>query len=400
MLHSPTPAAPVVPPTRLLALDAYRGFIMLAMASAGLGIPKVAQHFPDCAVMRHLSWGLSHVAWVGCSPWDLIMPAFLFMVGVALPYSLARRREQGEPFARTFGHALWRALVLVALGVFLTCQAKRQFAITFTNTLAQIGLAYPFAFLLTGRPPRAQIAAGLGIFALAWFLFVAHPAPTADFDYAAVAVPAKEVGEVTLPGFFAHWNKNANVATAFDAWFLNIFPQQPEPFVAHPGGYATLNFLPSIITMLLGVMAGEMLRGPRAPREKLVRLVAAGAGLLLLGWSLGLVLCPVVKRLWTPTFALFSGGWVVLLLAAFFATTEILGWKRWAFPFVVVGMNSIAIYLMSQLLSGWIASSLKIYLGKDAFAGAWGPLYQHAATLAALWLACYWLYRKRIFLRI
>jgi len=152
--------------------------------------------------------------------------------------------------------------------------------------------------------------------------------------------------------------------------------------------------------MLLGLMCGEMLRGPRAPREKLTRLVLAGATLVAAGWLLGLLICPIVKRIWTPTFALYSGGWVILMLAAFFATTEIGGWKKWAFPLVVVGMNSIAIYLMSQLLSGWIAGSLRIYLGNDIFAGTWGPLWQTSAVLATLWLACYWLYRKRIFLRV
>ncbi len=400
MPPSPPAAAAASPPTRLLALDAYRGFIMLAMASAGLGIPKIAEKFPESGCMQTLAWSLSHVTWVGCAPWDLIQPAFLFMVGVALPYSLARRREQGEPYARTLGHALWRALILVALGVFLACQSKKQFAVTFTNTLAQIGLAYPFAFLLTNRRPRIQVAAAVAILAASWLMFALYPAPPADFNYAAAAVKADELKQVTFPGFFSHWNKNANVAAAFDAWFLNLFPQGPAAFVANSGGYCTLNFIPSIITMLLGVMAGEMLRGPRAPRGKLARLALAGIALLVLGGLLGLFLCPIVKRLWTPTFALYSGGWVLLLLAAFFAATEIIGWKKWAFPLVVVGMNSIAIYLMSQLLSGWIASSLRIYLGNDAFSGTWGPLGQHAATLATLWIACHWLYRKRIFLRI
>ncbi|HPA21070.1 MAG TPA: DUF5009 domain-containing protein [Verrucomicrobiae bacterium] len=399
-----TPPAPASAdtrtPPRLLALDAYRGFIMLAMASAGLGIPRIANNFPDCGIMQSLAWSLSHVTWAGCAPWDLIQPAFLFMVGVALPYSLARRRDQGEPYARTLTHAFWRALVLIALGVFLTCQSRKQFAVSFTNTLAQIGLAYPFAFLLTARGIRTQLATGLAIFAISWLLFATYPSPSPNFDHAAASVPAKELGQVTFPGFFSHWNKNANVAAAFDTWFLNHFPQQPQPFVANSGGYCTLNFLPSIITMLLGIMAGEMLRGPRTPREKLSRLAIAGAALLAVGWLLGLFLCPVVKRIWTPTFALYSGGWVTLILAAFFATTEILGWKKWAFPLVVVGMNSIAIYLMSQLLSGWIASSLRIYLGNDAFSGTWGPLAQSLATLATLWLACYWLFRKRIFLRI
>lgn len=399
-----TPSAPASAnaqtPPRLLALDAYRGFIMLAMASAGLGIPRIAEKFPDCGIMQNLAWSLSHVTWAGCAPWDLIQPAFLFMVGVALPYSLARRRDQGEPYVRTLAHAFWRALVLIALGVFLTCQSRKQFAVSFTNTLAQIGLAYPFAFLLTARRIRTQIATGLAIFAISWLLFATYPYPSPNFDYAAASVPAKELGQVTFPGFFSHWNKNANVAAAFDTWFLNLFPQQPQPFVANSGGYCTLNFLPSIITMLLGIMAGEMLRGPRTPREKLYRLAIAGAALLATGWLLGLFLCPVVKRIWTPTFALYSGGWVTLILAAFFATTEILGWKKWAFPLVVVGMNSIAIYLMSQLLSGWIASSLRIYLGNDAFSGTWGPLAQSFATLTTLWLACYWLFRKRIFLRI
>ncbi len=142
-------AARTVSPTgRLLSLDAFRGAIMLLMASSGLGIPQVAKKFPDSALWKFFGYQCEHSEWVGCSLWDLIQPAFMFMVGVALPWSIANRQGRGQTFGVLFGHALWRALLLVLLAVFLTSAWSKQTEWIFTNVLAQIGLGYPFLFLL------------------------------------------------------------------------------------------------------------------------------------------------------------------------------------------------------------------------------------------------------------
>jgi predicted acyltransferase len=115
---------------------------------------------------------------------------------------------------------------------------------------------------------------------------------------------------------------------------------------------------------------------------------------------MGMTVCPIVKRIWTPSWAVFSAGWTFALLALFYGVIDVLGHRRWAFPLVVVGMNSIAIYCMSQLLKPWISRSLRVHLGSSWFAGDYGPVIVSTSVLLVLWLFCFWMYRRRIFLRI
>ena len=178
------------PVPRLGSLDAFRGAIMLLMASSGLGIAQVAKQYPDNAVWRFLGDQCEHRQWTGCSLWDLIQPSFMFMVGVALPWSVANRRARGQSFRTMFGHALWRALLLVVLAVFLTSAWSKQTEWVFTNVLAQIGLGYPFLFLLAFTRPRTQWLTAFGLLAACWLAFALYPLPPADFDWRAVGVPA------------------------------------------------------------------------------------------------------------------------------------------------------------------------------------------------------------------
>jgi heparan-alpha-glucosaminide N-acetyltransferase len=387
--------------TRLRSLDAYRGFIMLAMASGGAGM---LAGFIDngesfgSSVVHWLRQQLDHVPWRGCAFWDLIQPSFMFMVGVAMPFSFASRSARGETWARMFGHALLRSLILIVLAVFLASNDSRFTHYSFVNVLGQIGLGYSFVFLLLGRRPAVQFAAAVAILVADWMLFALYPLPDAEFPFAQYG--AGETGNM-MPGFFAHWNKNANVAAAFDRWFLNLFSHPSDhPFVFNEGGYATLNFIPSMATMIFGVLAGELLRSNRDRMAKLRTLLLAGA----LCWSLGLVLdatvCPSIKRIWTPSWTIYSTGWTCWMLAAFYGVIDVAGYRRWSFPLVVVGMNSIAIYMMSQLMKPYVASSLRTHFGPDLFAGPYGPLVRASSTLLVFWLICFWMYRQKIFIKI
>lgn len=386
---------------RLVSLDAYRGFVMLLMASDGLRMGAVARQFPDSSVWQFLAYQTEHVAWRGCSLWDLIQPSFMFMVGVALPFSIASRRASGQPFSQMLGHAVWRSFLLIALGIFLRSVGKPQTYFTFEDVLTQIGLGYTFLFLLGWiQNWRAQLAAGCLILLGYWAAFALYPLPPAGFDYVSVGVPANWPH---LQGFAAHWDKNANLAAAFDQWFLNLFPRE-KPFVFNRGGYLTLNFIPSLATMVFGLLAGNWLRTNRSPAEKCRALAIAGVVCLTIGVVLDFTgICPSVKRIWTPAWTVFSTGWTCLLLAAFYLVVDIARWRRWAFPLLVVGMNSIAMYCMAHLIDGFIVNSLQIHLGKEIFTvlgGAYAPMVQQAALLFILWLLCWWMYRKRIFLRI
>ena len=394
---------PAAKPGRLASIDAYRGLVMLLIMAEALEFRAVAQAVPTSRFWAALAAGQTHVEWLGCSLHDLIQPSFSFLVGVALPFSLAGRQARAQPRSRITAHAFLRALILVALGILLRSVRQPQINFTFQDTLSQIGLGYGFLFLLGFcRPRRQWIALGL-ILAGYWAAFALYPPPPAGFDYAKVGVSSAWLSEHGLAGFAAHWNKNSNLAWAFDTWFLNLFPR-PAPFRFEPGGYATLSFIPTLGTMILGLLAGGVLRGPRRPWSKVRYFVPAGllllAGGLLLDW---LGVCPVVKRIWTPGWTLWSGGWCFLFLAAFYTTIEIRGWRRWAFPLVVVGMNSIAAYCMESLFSRPIRRLLESCFGNGVFrlfGAAYEPVVLGACVVAVLWLVLFVMYRRKLLVRI
>jgi predicted acyltransferase len=392
-----SPGAPASKPARLVSLDAYRGLIMVVLATAGLGFREVYKAFPDSPVWRFLAFNTDHVPWIGCSFWDLIQPSFMFMVGVAVPYSLASRRARGDSEPVIWAHVVWRALVLVLLGVFLSSNSTVRTNWTFVNVLTQIGLGYVFLCLLAGRGVKVQAGALVAILVSYWLLFRLWP--LSDYpDYAGHRGWQPE----RLSGWWAHWDKYNNAAAAFDSWFLPLFPPKDgvHSYLFNDGGYQTLNFIPSLATMLMGLMAGEMLRGRRPPEVKLVLLIAASAVCLGVGWVAGQTVCPLVKRIWTPSWAVYSTGWTFAMLALLFAIIDVAGWRRWALPLVVVGMNSIAMYVMIQLLGGWAGDSWKRHLPLAWFEGPYSPILRASLVAATLWLVCAWMYRRGIFLRI
>jgi predicted acyltransferase len=386
---------------RLASIDAYRGFVMLLMLGEVLRFCEVAYARAGSVFWSFLCQHQSHVEWTYGSLHDLIQPSFSFLVGVALPFSLAARSLAGQSRGRMIAHAFWRAAILVALGIVLRSIGRPQTYYTFEDTLTQIGLGYGFLFLLGLRPVRDQWIALAAILVGYWVAFGLYPLPPARFDYAAVGVPADWPHHLT--GFAGHWNKNSNLAWAFDMWFLNLFPRE-KPFLFNGGGYATLSFIPTLGTMILGLIAGGVLHGPRPVAARMRWLAAGGFIGLLTGWVLGaLGICPVVKRIWTPSFTLWSGGLCLLLLAGFYGVIDVLGRRRWAFPLVVVGMNSIAAYCSEWLFMRFIGDTLKTHLGEGFFrvlGNAYAPFLHGAAILGVVWLLLHWMYRRRIFLRI
>jgi heparan-alpha-glucosaminide N-acetyltransferase len=394
------PAAAILP-GRLLSIDVYRGFVMLLLLAEALRSCDVAGALPGSVFWALFCHHQSHVPWVGASLHDLIQPSFSFLVGTALAFSVASRTASGQSRGSLLRHAAWRSVVLVFLGIGLRSVGRPQTYFTFEDTLTQIGLGYVFLVLLALRPVREQWAALAVILIGYGAAFALYPLPPAGFDYPAVGVPADWPHH--LGGFAAHWNKNSNLAWAFDVWFLNLFPRE-KPFAFNSGGYATLSFIPTLGTMILGLLAGEVLRSARTPAQRVRDLAAAGVVLIVTGWALGaLGINPVVKRIWTPSFTLWSGGVCGLMLAAAYQVLDLWGRRRWAFPLVVIGMNSIAAYCLFELGARFVAASLDTHVGKAAFALAgdpYAPFVRGVGVVVVLWLVLYWMYRRRIFLRI
>jgi predicted acyltransferase len=417
------------PLARLVSLDAYRGFIMIMLAASGFGIASLSRLPEDAPVWQTLDYQIwqeigfyfQHPDWqsnfalpgqespllaIGISFWDLIQPAFMFMVGVAMPYSYARRAMFGHSGWRRAAHAAWRALVLVLLGVYLSSIGKSQTNWTFVNVLCQIGLGYLFVYALLGRKLWIQMLALVVILVGHWGLFYSYTPPQEDETATVVADE-----ETVFEGRFAPWSKQANVGHAVDVWLLNQFPRADE-FEYNSGGYVTLNFVPSIATMLLGVFCGQLLRSGARWWQKLLLLVFGGALCMALGMVAAQYACPIVKRIWTPSWVLFSGGWVIWMLAAFYLVFDLCRLRWLAIPLVIVGMNSIVMYLMGQMLRPWAIGTIKthflgllqhieiwtstMFLADDLF----GRVIWPTSAFLVFWLIALWMYRQKYFVRI
>ena len=492
-------------PGRLVSLDAFRGFIMMMLAATGFGIAKFAKIDDSSAVWQvhnheywnNVAWHFDHPVWrsafeyykVSC--WDLIQPAFMFMVGVAMPFSYARRSQQDHSFLRRALHALMRSIALVLIGVFLQSHGRPHTTWEFPNVLCQIGLGYFFAWCLLNFKPMVQGVALAAILIGYWGLFFFNP-PPADYDYASVSASAKD-GEV-FDGRYAAWSKNANAAFFFDRWLLpklrtvpepdpqpaegaatvhrnsdwrpvamalrqdseatiasevspdaiqapvaenpgisqpvadasaaesasppagsgwirRVFLQNDVPWKPNTGGYATLSFVPSIGTTILGMLCGQLLLAGGLSNWKKLGILIVTAGICLgLGILADMTVCPIVKRIWTPSWVLFSGGYVIGMLALFYLLFDIAPLKFLAFPLVVVGMNSILTYLLGQTVGGWtqeglinvhFAGLIEATFGARALDPDWyAPITLATGTFVVFWLFLYWLHRQKIYLRL
>jgi heparan-alpha-glucosaminide N-acetyltransferase len=363
------PAAPPpvqAPPDRSLSLDAYRGFVMLAMISSSMGLAKLVND----PTWGWLAFQFDHVPWEGCTFWDLIQPSFMFIVGAAMPFAFAKRQQRGESWEQQLLHAARRSLLLIAIGIFLDVYGQGYFAIQFIRVLQQIAIGYFLAFFVIHLGPRVQAAAAV-------LLLAVHTLAFLLWGWAVGVNP---------------WFEGANVGFAVD-YVLGL--------PLSKGGYVTINAISSAATILFGVLAGELLRNNRSMQHKLAVLVLAGVAGLALGWVLS-PWVPLVKRIWTASFAVFAAGWTCLMLAAFFAVVDGLQWRRWTFPLIVAGMNSIALYVSAQIFSGNIRTALRGFLSISADASQMPPMSVVFAVVVVLgqWLFCYWLYRHKIFFKV
>ena len=398
---TPAPAATAGSPVRVAGIDAFRGLVLLLMMGEALRFCAVAAARPTSAVWAFLCHHQEHVPWVGCSLHDLIQPGFSFLVGAALPYSLSARATKGQGRGAMIAHAFRRALILVLLGVFLRSLGHTETYWTFEDTLTQIGLGYGFLFVLGLRPRREQWIAFAVILVAFWLAFVLYPVPGPGFDWQSVGVPAGWTQQMS--GLEAHWNKGANLSEDFDRWFLNLFPRE-KPFLFNGGSWATLSFVPTLATMILGLLAGGVLRGERTGENKLRWLIVAGLSFLAAGGLVHVLgLCPIIKRIWTPSFTLWTGGWCFLFLAFFYWVLDLRQKRGWAFPLLVLGTNSIAAYVMNWVFVGPAEEALVRHFGRGPFSVLgpdFEPLLVGAAALLVTWLVLLWMQKRKIFIRI
>jgi predicted acyltransferase len=356
---------------RLRSLDALRGFDMSWIVGGGALLGAWADS-NEWAWLDAAKAQTEHAEWHGFTFWDLIFPLFLFVAGVALPLSVAKRRAAGASDGELAQRAVRRGLALVSLGLVYNGALKFDFeTLRYPSVLGRIGLAWMFAALIALRTSwRGQ---------LAWIV-----ALLVGYWAALTWIP--------VPGFGAgNLAPGANLTDWIDR---SVLPGKLYKGVRDPEGlFATL---PAIATALGGALAGTFLTSERSPAAKVAQLALAGAALIALGAAWGLVF-PLNKNLWTSSFAVWCAGWSALLLALFYLAVDVAGWRRGALFFEVIGANAILIYVLQSFVD--FEALARLLLEKR------GALKLHAALaagggLALKWLLLYALYRRRWFLRV
>ena len=361
-----------------MSLDALRGFDMFWIVG-GEGIVHSLADLTGWAVAIWASTQLVHVDWDGFVFYDMIFPLFLFIAGVAMPFSLTRRVERGEDKKKLMLHVVRRGLILVVLGIIYNNGLFRvSFAETrFASVLGRIGLAYMFAGLIVVNTRlRGQVMWFVGLLVGYWAAMKLIP------------VPGFGAGQLTLEGSLAGYVDRM------------LLPGRLYLGVHDPEGL--LSTIPAISTALLGVFAGTLLRRdlPGVTRQRKALLLAgAGVAGLVLGYLWGFAF-PINKNLWSSSFVLFAGGWSLLLLALFYLVIDVWGYTRWAFFFVVIGMNSILIYMAGGFID--IAYTTNFFF--EGLLSSFGEPAQRVlwwiGFVLVEWAFLYFLYRKKTFLRI
>lgn len=346
---------------RLVSLDAYRGFIMLMLCSHGFGFPELEGH----PTYGWIANQFEHVAWEGMVFWDLIQPAFMFMVGAAMPFAFAARIRRTGGEEGVLNHVAWRAFMLIVLSQVFISIGAGKLSFQLINVLAQISFAYMICYWIMKLPFRAQVfTAGL-ILAGHWALFA------------------------MFPGSEGAFSKADNIGARIDRFFG----------LEYRGYYVTINFISESVTTLFGVWTGYLMIEKHSHAHRMKVLAMAAAACFAGGYALS-IFNPMVKRLWTASFTFASTGWVLLMLMFFYWLIEMRGHQKLAFPLVVIGMNSIFIYGLHMILTGWLDRAVGVFTLNYEFIGTLAPVAQMTTVVAVMWYLCYWLYQRRIFLKI
>ena len=375
---------------RLLSLDALRGWDMFWIMG-GDHLIRSLQKIYDCPVTKELNEQMEHVEYAGFHFYDLIFPLFVFMAGVAIPFSVPRMIEkQGR--AAALKRIVIRGLLLFLLGVIYMGGVSNGFKeVWFAGVLQRIGIAYLFAALIFVffRSFKALAATTIALLVGYWLLmtFVSVPALIMDGAPAGFWPPARMDFSNAAPPSYDH---GKSLAYAIDQCFL--------PGKRFEG--TILSTLAAVANALLGVLAGLLVISKTVPQQKKsVWLIVAGLGSLLAGCIWGLQF-PVIKILWTSSYVLVTCGISAILLGIFYQIIDVWKFQKWAQPLVWIGMNAITIYLVSALVG--FRNLAGRFVGGDIAAslGSWADFVRSVVALVMVFAVVRFLYNRKIFLRL
>ncbi len=365
------------PHRRIVSIDALRGFDMFWIVGGGAFISALLTRIGG-PVCHALNAQLEHCPWTGFTFEDLIFPLFLFLAGASMPFSLSRRLERGDSRRDLYLHIFRRALILYLLGMVYNGLLDLHFdQLRFTGVLHRIAFTYLIGgIIVMNASVRGQALWTGGLLLGYWAVMALAPVPGVGIgSFAPDANLADFVDRFLLPGVHRSYGLNRN-----------------------GDALGVLSTFPAAASLLIGVLAGHRLRAGNGSVRVVRDLAFAGAGSLVLGLAWGLVF-PINTLLWTSSYVVFAGGWSLLLLALFHWLIDIRGYRAWAFPFVVIGMNAITIYLTARLIDFRIIAR-PLAGGLARLSGDWGVIVLAFAVLAAQWLFLWFLYRRKLFLKV
>jgi predicted acyltransferase len=364
----------LLPQTRIVSIDALRGFDMFWIIGGGAFFESMSKVWKN-TFTETITNQLEHVSWDGFHFEDLIFPLFLFIVGVVLPFSISRRREQGVSDKKLCLHIVKRTAILILLGLILN--GLLQFNIgdmRWPGVLQRIGLCYLFAALIvmrTGPLIQAIVAGGLLIGYWALVKFIPVPGFGAGVLTPEGCLPAY-IDRLLIPGRFCCFTYGDNEGL--------------------------LSTMPAVSTVLIGSIAGYWLRLSISGHIKTAALAVAGIICLIIGHFWGLSF-PIIKVIWTSSYVLYAAGWSLLLLAAFYWLIDVMGFKKWAFFFVVIGVNPITVYFLQGIVNFDDIAAFFVR-GFVQHTGLFALLILPFAAFAARWLLLLFLYRHKIIFKI
>jgi predicted acyltransferase len=357
--------------SRLVSLDAMRGFTMFWIVG-GAALIETLKYFGPSGVTNFLIRQVDHSAWEGLRFYDCIWPGFMLMVGVSIPFAFAKR-SLTQSYPQMLKHALKRFAILFLLGSLReSVSLGSPYLIELSSALQPIAVAYIVSFLLVRKTWKFQAIFGLAVL-LVYGLVVA-------------LIPVPGIG----PGSYV---QNANLV-----WFVDksLLPGRIEDSVFLAGWGTLISMIPPISTTILGLLMGRLLRSEQTPAYKIKILAVTSAGVLATGYILS-IFVPVVMKMWTVSYGFLSAGWACSVLLLFYWVIDVLGHKKWAFPFVVIGMNALAVYLSGTVMR--LSTIADVFTdGIAESMGAFGPFFAALAFLALEWAILNWMYKRRIFL--